>query len=249
MRTSVPANWGEADRQAARGGAVPSTRWGLRDSVSFNDLYGRFALGVPPQKNGDFAFLLHILACLKSTGKGAVILPHGVLFRGGAEASIRREVVRRGYIKGIIGLPANLFYGTGIPACIVVLDKEAAAARKGIFLVDASKGFIKDGNKNRLRQETAFIEDAQSARALLCSSASVLFAAFAAQGPLPTGEVLNAPQSSCCPCADDAAQGRSRALVARPRRRRRRGAAHPRARQPRGGRRHLEQPAPPQRPR
>jgi type I restriction enzyme M protein len=118
-----------------------------------NDRHGRFVFGVPPQKNGDYAFLLHILACLKSTGKGAVILPHGVLFRGGAEAAIRREVVARGYIKGIIGLPANLFYGTGIPACIIVLDKEGAAARKGIFMIDASKGFIKDGNKNRLRAQ------------------------------------------------------------------------------------------------
>jgi len=95
-----------------------------------NDLYGRFAFGIPPQKNGDYAFLLHILTCLKSTGKGAVILPHGVLFRGGAESTIRREIVRRGYIKGIIGLPANLFYGTGIPACIVVLDKENAHAAR-----------------------------------------------------------------------------------------------------------------------
>jgi len=117
------------------------------------DEFNRFAFGIPPAKNGDYAFLLHILATLKSTGKGAVILPHGVLFRGGAEADIRREIVRRGYIKGIIGLPANLFYGTGIPACILVLDKEAAHARKGIFMVDASKGFIKDGNKNRLRAQ------------------------------------------------------------------------------------------------
>lgn len=118
-----------------------------------NDQFGRFAFGVPPQRNGDYAFLLHILASLKSTGKGAVILPHGVLFRGGAEAAIRREIVKRGYIKGIIGLPANLFYGTGIPACIIVLDKEGSNARKGIFLIDASKGFIKDGNKNRLRSQ------------------------------------------------------------------------------------------------
>jgi type I restriction enzyme M protein len=122
-----------------------------------NDLYRRFKLGdhtlIPPQKNGDYAFLLHVLACLRSTGKGAVILPHGVLFRGNAEADIRREVVKRGYIKGIIGLPANLFYGTGIPACIIVLDKEHATARKGIFMIDASKGFIKDGNKNRLRAQ------------------------------------------------------------------------------------------------
>ncbi len=118
-----------------------------------NDLYGRFAFGIPPNKNGDYAFLLHILACLKSIGKGAVIHPHGVLFRGGAEATIRREIVKRGYIKGIIGLPANLFYGTGIPACILVLDKENARAREGIFMIDASRGFIKDGNKNRLRAQ------------------------------------------------------------------------------------------------
>ncbi|WP_234774739.1 type I restriction-modification system subunit M [Paraburkholderia tropica] len=118
-----------------------------------NDLYGRFAYGVPPEKNGDYAFLLHILTSLKSTGKGAVILPHGVLFRGGAEGAIRRKVVERAYIKGIIGLPANLFYGTGIPACIIVLDKEHAGARKGIFMIDASKGYVKDGNKNRLRAQ------------------------------------------------------------------------------------------------
>ena len=118
-----------------------------------NDLFHRFAFGIPPKKNGDYAFLLHLLASLKSIGKGAIILPHGVLFRGNAEADIRREIVRRGYIKGIIGLPANLFYGTGIPACIIVLDKENAAARKGIFMVDASRAFIKDGNKNRLRAQ------------------------------------------------------------------------------------------------
>ncbi|VUZ84186.1 XRE family transcriptional regulator, partial [Candidatus Methylomirabilis lanthanidiphila] len=117
------------------------------------DEFKRFEYGIPPKRNGDYAFLLHILTCLKSTGKGAVILPHGVLFRGNAEAAIRHEVVNRGYIKGIIGLPANLFYGTGIPACIIVLDKENAHARRGIFIVDASKGFIKDGNKNRLRAQ------------------------------------------------------------------------------------------------
>jgi type I restriction enzyme M protein len=118
-----------------------------------HDSYARFAFGVPPPKNGDYAFLLHVLASLKSTGKGAIIMPHGVLFRGNVEADIRKQIVRRGYIKGIIGLPANLFYGTGIPACIVVLDKENAAARKGIFMIDASKGFLKDGNKNRLREQ------------------------------------------------------------------------------------------------
>lgn len=118
-----------------------------------NDRFDRFADGLPPAKNGDFAYLLHVAASLKSAGKGAIILPHGVLFRGNAEAEIRKKIVQKGYIKGIIGLPANLFYGTGIPACIVVLDKENAHTRKGIFMIDASKGFVKDGNKNRLRAQ------------------------------------------------------------------------------------------------
>lgn len=115
--------------------------------------FGRFEYGRPPEKNGDYAFLLHALTSLKSQGKAAVILPHGVLFRGNAEGTIRKELLKRGFIKGIIGLPANLFYGTGIPACIVVLDKENAVGRTGVFMIDASKGFVKDGNKNRLRSQ------------------------------------------------------------------------------------------------
>ncbi len=115
--------------------------------------YGRFELGMPPARNGDYAFLLHALKSLKSKGKAAVIMPHGVLFRGHAEATIRKELLRRGYIKGVIGLPPNLFYGTGIPACIVVLDKENAHARSGVFMIDASRGFMKDGAKNRLRSQ------------------------------------------------------------------------------------------------
>ncbi|MBS63167.1 N-6 DNA methylase [Salinisphaera sp.] len=118
-----------------------------------DDPHQRFAWGAPPAKQGDYAYLLHIVRALKSTGKGAVILPHGVLFRGHAEAAIRKQLVRSGYLKGIIGLPANLFYGTGIPACILVLDKENAPARKGIFMIDAARGFIKDGPKNRLREQ------------------------------------------------------------------------------------------------
>lgn len=117
------------------------------------DEFGRFSdFGVPPEKNGDYAFLLHIIKSLKSTGKAAVVLPHGVLFRGNAEAEIRKNVIKKGFIKGIIGLPANLFYGTGIPACIIILDKENAAQRKGIFMIDASKDFVKDGDKNKLRE-------------------------------------------------------------------------------------------------
>lgn len=110
----------------------------------------------PPEKNGDFAWLMHILKSLKSTGKAAVILPHGVLFRGNAEATIRKAIIDKGYIKGIIGLPANLFYGTGIPACILVIDKSDADERKGIFMIDASHDYIKDGNKNRLRERDIY---------------------------------------------------------------------------------------------
>lgn len=117
-----------------------------------NDPHERFQhFGTPPAKQGDFAYLLHIVRSLKSTGKGACILPHGVLFRGNAEADIRRNLILKGYIKGIIGLPANLFYGTGIPACIILIDKESAHSRKSIFMIDASRGFMKDGPKNRLR--------------------------------------------------------------------------------------------------
>lgn len=118
-----------------------------------NDPFERFkGYGVPPVKNGDYAFLLHFIRSLKNKGKGAIILPHGVLFRGNTEGEIRKNIIRKGFIKGIIGLPANLFYGTSIPACIIVIDKENAESRKGIFMIDASKGFMKDGNKNRLRE-------------------------------------------------------------------------------------------------
>ena len=129
-----------------------STGLTLGDSGK-GDPYQRFSWGVPPAKQGDYAYLLHIIRSMKAAGKAACILPHGVLFRGNAEAVIRQQLVRSGILKAIIGLPANLFYGTGIPACVLVLDKENATARKGIFMIDASKGFIKDGNKNRLREQ------------------------------------------------------------------------------------------------
>ena len=122
-----------------------------------SDEFDRFTWGIPPEKNGDYAFLLHIIKSLKSTGVGAVILPHGVLFRGNAEAHIRQNLIKQGYIKGIIGLPANLFYGTGIPACVIVIDKNTAESRAkgdaGLFMIDASRGYMKDGNKNRLRSQ------------------------------------------------------------------------------------------------
>ena len=164
--------------------AVSNPPFSLKNWTDGLKEYGRFdGYGDrPPEKNGDFAWLMHILKSLKSTGKAAVILPHGVLFRGNAEATIRRAIIDKGFINGIIGLPANLFYGTGIPACILVIDKEDADVRagsladyqdmdadamqkrlteetergKGIFMIDASRGFIKDGNKNRLREEDIY---------------------------------------------------------------------------------------------
>ena len=125
---------------------------GLKEYGRFDD-YDEF----PPEKNGDYAWLLHIIKSMKNkTGKAAVILPHGVLFRGNAEESIRKNIIDRHLIKGIIGLPANLFYGTGIPACIIVVDKENTVNRTGIFMIDASHGFIKDGDKNRLREQDIY---------------------------------------------------------------------------------------------
>lgn len=116
--------------------------------------YGIYqGFSTPPEKCGDYAWLLHCIKSLKQTGTGAIILPHGVLFRGNAEADIRKEIIKRRLIKAIIGLPSNLFYGTGIPACIIVFDKKDAAERQGIFMIDASKGFVKDGPKNRLREQ------------------------------------------------------------------------------------------------
>jgi type I restriction enzyme M protein len=129
-----------------------STGLTLGDSGA-SDPYQRFGWGVPPPKQGDYAYLMHIIRSMNSTGKAACILPHGVLFRGNAEAVIREKLVKSGILKGIIGLPANLFYGTGIPACVLVLDKQNANARKGVMMIDASKGFIKDGNKNKLREQ------------------------------------------------------------------------------------------------
>jgi type I restriction enzyme M protein len=117
------------------------------------DIYKRFIYGTPPDKNGDYAFLQHLVASIKEDGAGAIILPHGVLFRGNAEENIRTNLINAGVIKAVIGLPANLFYGTSIPACIVVLDKKNKVAKRDIFMIDASKGFIKDGNKNRLREQ------------------------------------------------------------------------------------------------
>lgn len=106
----------------------------------------------PPDKNGDFAWLIHVIKSLKQNGRAAVILPLGVLFRGNAEAAIRKVIVDKGLIEGIIAMPPNIFFGTGISACVLVLSKSGSAMRSGIFMIDASRDFIKDGDKNRLRE-------------------------------------------------------------------------------------------------
>ena len=136
----------------------PFSMKGWMKSAGAQDLFGRWGVGesyapVPPPGCGDYAFLLHIVASLKSQGHAACILPHGVLFRGGAEAEIRKFLVKKHYISGVIGLPGNLFYGTGIPACIIIIDKEHAIASKGIFMIDAKEGYQKEGAKNRLREQ------------------------------------------------------------------------------------------------
>lgn len=118
------------------------------------DKYKRFdGYSIPPEKNGDYAWFLHVLKSLDNNGKAGIVMPHGVLFRGNSEETIRIEVLKKRYIKGVVSLPPNLFYGTGIPACIIIIDKEDAETREGIFLIDASRGFKKDGSKNRLREQ------------------------------------------------------------------------------------------------
>ena len=128
-----------------------------RDGITGKE-YGRFEGygALPPEKQGDYAWLMHILKSLKSNGKAAVILPHGVLFRPNSEAIIREMIIKKHWIKGIISLPANLFYGTPIAACVLVIDKEGAANRQGIFMIDASHDFVKDGSKNRLRERDIY---------------------------------------------------------------------------------------------
>ncbi|MBQ9405071.1 MAG: SAM-dependent DNA methyltransferase, partial [Synergistaceae bacterium] len=118
------------------------------------DTFHRFeGFGTPPAKNGDYAWLLHVVKSLNSNGKAGVVMPHGVLFRGNAEEIIRINLLKTRYIKGVVSLPQNLFYGAGIPACLIFIDKEESDKREHVFFIDASEGFKKDGNQNRLREQ------------------------------------------------------------------------------------------------
>lgn len=126
--------------------------WGYNEAQA--DPYHRFPYGVPPKSYGDFAFVCHMVASLNNKGKLGTVIPHGVLFRGGAEGNIRKGFLKDDLVEAVIGLPSNLFYGTGIPAALLIINKNKPQERKGkVLFIDASQGFVKDGNKNKLRDE------------------------------------------------------------------------------------------------
>ncbi len=123
-----------------------SQKWDPTDKDA-DARYARF--GLAPKSKADFAFLLHDLYHLKPDGIMAIVLPHGVLFRGGEEGTIRKNLIEQNHIDAIIGLPANIFFGTGIPTVILILKQKRTAS--DILVIDASKGFVKDGKNNKLR--------------------------------------------------------------------------------------------------
>ena len=126
--------------------------WG-REVAEKND-YNRFNYGVAPASYGDLAFVQHMLSSVNSKGIMATVVPHGVLFRGGAEGKIRQGILEDDLFEAVIGFPQNLFYGAGIPAAVIILNKNKPAEKKGkVLFIDASGGFLKDGNKNKLREE------------------------------------------------------------------------------------------------
>ncbi len=125
-------------------------KWGAEDASS--DRYSRFHRGVPPKSKGDYAFITHMIETLNEHGKAGVILPHGVLFRGSSEGKIRKQLIDENLLKAVVGLPANLFYGTGIPASILIFDKNKGDNTEVLF-IDASNEFENGKNQNRLREE------------------------------------------------------------------------------------------------
>ena len=126
--------------------------WGVEEAQ--HDAFHRFSYGIPPKSYGDLAFVEHMLASLNMKGKMASVVPHGVLFRGSAEGKIRKGFIDDDLIEAVIGVPSNIFYGTGIPAAILVLNKAKSEDRKGkILFIDGSNDFVKEGNKNKLRDE------------------------------------------------------------------------------------------------
>lgn len=126
--------------------------WG--QGMAEHDPWGRFTYGIPPKSKGDLAFVQHMVAVLNKHGKLGVVMPHGVLFRGSSEGEIRSGLVKADLIEAVIGLPPNLFYGTGIPAAVLVLNRSKPAPRRGkVILVEASREFGQTTNQNYLRDE------------------------------------------------------------------------------------------------
>jgi type I restriction enzyme M protein len=126
--------------------------WGYEEAQ--HDPYRRFRFGVSPKGYGDYAFVQHMIATLTHRGRAGVVLPHGVLFRGGAEGRIRKGILEEDLLEAVIGLPPNLFFGTGIPACLFIVDKNKPKERKGkVFLLYGANGFLEGKNQNKLREE------------------------------------------------------------------------------------------------
>jgi type I restriction enzyme M protein len=126
------------------------SNWGRE--VAESDEYGRFRFGIPPKDKGDFAFVQHMVATLNYEGKAGVVMPHGVLFRGGAEGTIRKRLLEEDLIEAVIGLPSNLFYGTGIPACILILNRcKEAHKKEKVFYLNGAEDYQEGKNQNTLR--------------------------------------------------------------------------------------------------
>src|SRR6266478_5763521 len=126
--------------------------WGREEAES--DAYGRFRFGIPPKSKGDLAFVQHMIASTNANGMIGVVMPHGVLFRSGAEGEIRKGILQEDLIEAVIGLPPNLFYGTTIPAAVLILNRTKVATRKGkVLFIEASRDFGTAPTQNRLREQ------------------------------------------------------------------------------------------------
>jgi type I restriction enzyme M protein len=128
-------------------------KWG--QEIAASDQYDRFHAGIPPKSKGDWAFISHMIAtALEGKGRVGVVVPHGVLFRGGQEGTIRQYMIEQNYLAGVVGLPSNLFYGAGIPAALLIFDKSrTTGAKEDVFFIDASREFEQGTNQNRLRPQ------------------------------------------------------------------------------------------------
>lgn len=126
--------------------------WGYEEAQ--NDPYRRFRFGIPPKGYGDYAFVQHMIATLNPRGRAGVVLPHGALFRGGAEGKIRKGILEEDLLEAVIGLPPNLFFGTGIPACLFIMNQNKLKERKGkVFFLYGANDYLEGKNQNKLRKE------------------------------------------------------------------------------------------------